>query len=319
MIEFRGSSSFYIKEPTVLTIGKFDGEHKGHKKIFETMKRIAQERGLKCAVFTFDISPSNIVEGLAQSRLNTNEERVQRLREEKLDYLVEYPFTAAVAGMEAESFVRDILIGQMNMKAIVAGPDVAFGRGKSGNRALLERLAQELDFTVHIIEKEKANMDTDISSTLIRSLLLEGNIKDANRLLGAVYSVRGIVKSGNRIGKKLLGFPTLNIFPPEHKILPRFGVYATRVKFISGGEVFDSITNVGNNPTVQDDLKNHAVRVETHIFDFDRNIYDEDIEVCFVDFIRPEQKFASLEELKKQMEKDKIRVREILREKQTSS
>ena len=162
------------------------------------------------------------------------------------------------------------------------------------------------------IEKEKAFDGLDISSTLIRELLLEGRVSKANEFLGTEYSIGGIVKTGNRIGKKLLGFPTLNIFPPKHKILPKFGVYATRVKLNSTGEIFDSITNVGNNPTVKDDLKNHTTRIETHIFDFDRDIYEESIEVYFVEYIRAEEKFESLEDLKLQMEEDKNEARRIL-------
>lgn len=312
MIEFIKTRDFKIDEPTVITIGKFDGEHKGHKKIFDKMREIAKKESLKLAIFTFDISPSNIVEGLEQSRLTTNEERRNRIKSENIDYFIEYPFSKEIATMSGEEFVREILIKRMKMKAIVAGPDLAFGYKKSGNRELLEKLSKEMDFSIHIIEKEKARDDLDISSTLIRELLLAGNISRANELLGSTYSISGIVKSGNRIGKKRLGFPTLNIFPPQYKILPRFGVYATRVRLNSTGEVFDSITNVGNNPTVKDDIKNHTTRIETHIFDFDRDIYGENIEVFFVDFIRVEEKFASLEELKIQMEKDKKEARRIL-------
>ena len=214
--------------------------------------------------------------------------------------------------MSGEDFVKDILIKRMNMKAIVAGPDLAFGYKKSGNRELLEKLSKTFDFSIYIIEKEKAFDGLDISSTLIRELLLEGRVSKANEFLGTEYSIGGIVKTGNRIGKKLLGFPTLNIFPPKHKILPKFGVYATRVKLNSTGEIFDSITNVGNNPTVKDDLKNHTTRIETHIFDFDRDIYEESIEVYFVEYIRAEEKFESLEDLKLQMEEDKNEARRIL-------
>ncbi len=312
MIEFTKLSDFKIDEPTVITIGKFDGEHKGHKKIFEKMKAVAKDKGLKTAIFSFDISPSNLIEGLEQSRLTTNEERINRIKAENIDYFIEYPFTKELAEMNGESFVREILIKKMNMKAIVAGPDVAFGYKKSGNKELLDALSKELDFEVHIINKEKAAAELDISSTLIRALILEGHIKKANELLGSLYSVSGEVRAGNRIGNKLFGIPTLNIFPPEHKILPKHGVYATRVKILSTDEIFDSITNVGNNPTVKDDLKNHAERIETHIFDFDRDIYKEQIEVCFIEFIREETKFPNLCELKTQMEKDMLVAREIL-------
>ena len=141
MIEFRETKDFKINEATVITIGKFDGEHKGHKKIFDKMREVASEKCLKLAVFTFDIPPSKIVEGLAQSKLSTNEERRNRISSEKIDYFIEYPFTKEVASMSGEDFVKDILIKRMNMKAIVAGPDLAFGYKRSGNRELLEKLA----------------------------------------------------------------------------------------------------------------------------------------------------------------------------------
>ncbi len=313
MIEFIKTKDFKITEPTVVTIGKFDGEHRGHKKIFDKMSFIAKEKKLKKAIFSFDISPSKIIDGLKQSRLTTNQERLSRIRQESIDYFIEYPFTEELAHMQAESFVREILIKKMNMKAIVAGTDVAFGYKKSGNKALLDKLSKELSFDVYIIEKEKTDDKEVISSTLIRKLLMEGNIKKANELLAAYYSISGIVSVGNKIGKKLLGFPTLNIFPPDCKILPKLGVYATKVKLLKTNEIFDSITNVGKNPTIRLDTKKHIIRVETHIFNFDRDIYGEAVEVFFVDFIRAEKAFEGIEALKIQIEKDKKKAVNILK------
>ena len=155
MKEWIGTTDVSIGVPTVVSIGKFDGEHKGHQKIFSTMLRIAEEMDLKTAVFTFGTPPSAVVEGNFRPQINTNAERRERLRDAGIEYIVEYPFTPEIASMSGEDFVRDILIGKMNMKAIVAGPDCAFGRNRSGSADLLRRMGPECGFLTEIIEKEK--------------------------------------------------------------------------------------------------------------------------------------------------------------------
>ncbi len=302
MKDWIGTTDVRIDVPTVVSIGKFDGEHKGHQKIFSTMLRIASERGYSTAVFTFGTPPSAVVEGDARPQINTNAERRERLRDAGIEYIVEYPFTPEIRSMGGEDFVRDILIGKMNMKAIVAGPDCAFGKNRSGNAELLRRMGPEYGFLTEIIEKEKDG-DRDISSTYIREELRAGNVEKANALLGAVYSVEGIITHGNGIGKSRLGFPTVNLEVPADKLLPRFGVYATEVQFENGVTV-RGITNVGNNPTVSEDRLNHRVRIETFLLDFSGDVYGEKICIRFFRFLRPEQKFASLEELRIQIAKD---------------
>lgn len=302
MKEWIGSTDVSIGVPTVVSIGKFDGEHKGHQKIFSTMLRIAEEMDLKTAVFTFGTPPSAVVEGNFRPQINTNAERRERLRDAGIEYIVEYPFTPEIASMSGEDFVRDILIGKMNMKAIVAGPDCAFGRNRSGSADLLRRMGPECGFLPVIIEKEKDG-DRDISSTYIREELQNGNVEKANTLLGAVYSVEGVITHGNGIGRSRLGFPTVNLDVPAGKLLPRFGVYATEVVFGNGVSV-RGITNVGENPTVSEDRLNHRVRIETFLLDFSGDVYGEKICIRFFRFLRPEQKFGSLEELRTQIAKD---------------
>ena len=302
MKEWIGTTEVRIDVPTVVTIGKFDGEHKGHQKIFSTMLRIASELGYHTAVFTFGTPPAAVVGGDARPQINTNAERRERLREAGIEYIVEYPFTPEIASMSGEAFVRDILIGKMNMKAIVAGPDCAFGKNRSGNADLLRRMGPECGFLTEIIEKEKFG-GRDISSTYIREELRNGNVEKANTLLGAVYSVEGIITHGNGIGKRRLGFPTVNLEVPADKLLPRFGVYATEVTFENGVSV-RGITNVGENPTVSEDRLNHRVRIETFLLDFSGDVYGEKICIRFFRFLRPEQKFGSLEELRVQIAKD---------------
>lgn len=325
MKQYINITDFHIDKATVLTIGKFDGEHIGHRKLLAVMKGIAEEKGLKTAVFTFNTAPSEIIggaeskeAGLNPSQITTNDERNKMLNDSGIDYLIEYPFNKEVARIKAEDFIKDILIKKMNMKAVVAGPDCAFGHNKEGNAEFLTKVAaelpKELSYEVIIIDKEKDEYDRDISSTLIREELDKGNIENANKLLGTCYSIHGKVLHGNMIGGKLLGFPTANIIPQKRKHLPKFGVYASKVRLVNSGEEYFGLTNVGINPTVDNDRANHSTRVETFIYDFNKDIYGEEIEISFIKFIRPEKKFSSLEELKKQIAYDKETVKSIFRQ-----
>lgn len=307
MKEWIGTTDVAIGEPTVVSIGKFDGEHRGHQKIFETMKKIAAESGYATAIFTFGTPPSALVQGQRRPQINTNAERRERLKQEGIDYVVEYPFTEKVRSLTGELFVKKVLMGQMNMRAIVAGPDCAFGKDKSGNAALLRKLGPELGFKTVIIEKE-TDGSREISSTYVREMLAAGDIEKANRLLGTTYALEGRVEHGNRIGGSLLGFPTVNLLVPENKLLPRYGVYETTVT-LQDGRVFRGLTNVGDNPTVKKDRLNHRPRVETFLLDFSGNLYESVIRLDFLRFIRPEKTFPDLEALKEQIGKDLKEVR----------
>lgn len=298
-----------IERPTVVSIGKFDGEHIGHQTLFAEMRRIADEEGLATAVFTFGTPPAAVVSGKSKPQINTNEERRRRLHDAGIEYIVEYPFTQETASMSGEDFVKKVLIEQMNMKAIVAGPDCAFGKNKSGNAELLKKLGKELRFEARIIEKKKDG-DREISSTYIREELAEGHIEKANELLGKVYSIEGEVVRGNHIGGRKLGFPTINLDVPHGKLMPRFGVYATTVE-LSDGRIYRGITNVGENPTVADDAFLHRVRIETFLLDFSGDLYDSKVIISFYSFLRPERKFESLDALKMQIAEDVKRVNSI--------
>ena len=309
MTEWIDTEAVLLPEPTAVVIGKFDGEHIGHQKLFRELFSLAERKALKTAVFTFHTSPGQILGGGHGGRLETNRERRERMRRAGVDYLIEYPFNRRISSMEGEAFLREILIRKLRMQAIVAGADCAFGYNKSENADLLRALSGELGYEVVIVEKEKNDRNEDISSSMIRDLLAEGDMETANRLLGYSYRLRGMVVRGNGLGKKILGMPTLNIYPEEAKHLPRLGVYATRVLRRKNGEIYLGLTNVGINPTVEEDKENHRIRVETYLYDFDEDIYGEEVTVSFYRFIREEKKFASMEELKEQMEKDKWEVR----------
>lgn len=299
------TTDFRIDEPTVLTIGKFDGEHIGHQKVFAQMQKHAKAQNIKTAVFAFHTAPSAILGNQEPALITTNAERNQRFARLGIDYLVEYPFNKEISMMEGEDFLRDILIAKMNMKAIVAGSDCAFGHNKSGNASLLERFAKEFGYSVYIIEKERDENRREISSSLIRAELESGNIENANRLLGRKFSIYGRVSPGNQIGRKLLGFPTVNLFPPEDKFLPKYGVYYSVVKIEKEEGLWHGITNIGINPTIQKDKKQHVPRVETYLYHFEGDLYGKNIEVFLCRFLREEMKFESLEELRERIERDK--------------
>ena len=216
-----------------------------------------------------------------------------------MDYLIEYPFTEQVAHMSPEDFVKNVLVGEMNAKVVVAGPDCSFGYKGAGTADLLKQMAPECGFETVIIEKAQED-HRDISSTYIREELDRGNVRKANELLGTPYSIHGTVVHGNHIGGPVLGFPTANIVPPPEKHLPLFGVYVSRVKV--DGKLYGGVTNVGKKPTIDG---GSPVGVETFLFDLQEDLYGKWIEVQLLDFIRPEKKFDSLEALKEQIEKDK--------------
>ncbi len=296
------TKEFHIDEPTSVAIGKFDGRHKGHQKLLRTMAELREKYGYRSAVFTFDMQPMELISHKAQAVISTNDERRRSMEEMGVDYLVEYPFDDETARTPAEEFVKKILVGQMNARAIVAGTDCTFGYRAAGNADLLKELALVYGYRAIILEKEQDN-NRDISSTYIREELEKGNIEKVNELLGEPYSIHGRVVHGNNIGGPRLGFPTANIVPPAQKLLPPFGVYAARVR--ADGRLCDAVTNIGKKPTVEED---GPVGVESYLFEpvDSEALYGKDIEVLFYSFLRPEKKFPSLEDLKIQIERDRL-------------
>lgn len=294
-----GTRQFHIDEPTVVTIGKFDGRHKGHQKLLRQMLELKERHGWKTAIFSFDMAPSGIVSGKRPTVITTNQERRNNMEKMGIDYLVEYPFTPEVSHMPPEDFVGNILVGQMGAKAIVAGTDCRFGYQRSGDAELLRRLAPQYGYQAVIIIKEQ-DEHRDISSTYVREELDRGNVEKANALLGQPYAIHGTVVHGNHIGGAILGFPTANILPPPEKHLPPFGVYVARV--LVDGKYYGGVTNIGRKPTVAGE---YPVGVETFILGLDEDLYGKNIEVQLFHFVRPEQKFESLDLLKAQIERDK--------------
>ncbi|WP_424141906.1 bifunctional riboflavin kinase/FAD synthetase [Stomatobaculum longum] len=302
MKDWINQKTFHLPEDTVVAVGKFDGEHRGHQKIIATMLDIAREKQLKTAIFTFGTPPAAVVSGQRRPQILTNEERRERLHQAGIDYIVEYPFDAEIAAMDGEDFVREILLGAMRMRAIVGGEDLRFGKAGAVNAAKLKSLGERLHFSVYIIQKE-TEAGEEISSSLIREALAAGDMAKANTLLGMPYTAEGVVQHGNGIGNRILGFPTINLLLPAGKLLPRRGVYQTET-VLPDGRTFRSITNVGTNPSVEQDHLSHRLRLESFLLDFSGNLYDTRVRLRFLRFIRPEKKFASLTALKQQIMAD---------------
>lgn len=288
-----GTTEFTLDRPSVVTLGKFDGMHKGHQKLLNRVLEISQDRGFLSAVFTFDVSPAAILKNGGAGMLLTNEERRDILSRSRLDWLVECPFEKSLMHMEAEDFVRDMLVKKLQAAVLVVGPDFRFGYQRKGTPELLKQMGTKCGFSVEVLDKETYKGE-EISSTRIREAVLQGQMEEAAQMLGFPYFLSGEIIHGRQLGRKL-GIPTTNLRADERRLLPPFGVYITRN--IIGDRDFGGITNIGTKPTVNGEF----VGVETHLFSCNLNLYGESERVELLKFLRAEKKFDSVEELKGQI------------------
>lgn len=287
---------FHITEPSVVTLGKFDGLHRGHGLLVRTVLDKSRNLGLKSVAFTFDILPrAKLLEEKAPV-LTLNEEKAALFEHAGVDYLIECPFTEEVRGMKPTEFIAWI-VKSLHIKCMVVGKDFRFGYQRAGDYRVLEEHAAEFGYEAIMVEKLQEN-GRDISSTYIREELLRGHIGQANRMLGYEYSVKSPVVQGEQLGRTI-GIPTVNMILPDGKLLPMNGVYVTRV--LCGGRQYRGVSNVGCKPTI---AGTHPVGVETHILDFGGELYGRTVEIRFLEFLRPEQRFESLDALKQQMQAD---------------
>lgn len=291
------TTEFYIEQKTAVALGKFDGIHKGHQKLLEKILEQKNE-GMKAVVFTFEPSPTAFFQKCKSKELSTKQEKEAVFEKMGVDILIEFPLNEQTAAMSARDFVEDVLVKRMNAGYVVAGTDLSFGYRGAGNALLLTELSKTHGFRVEIIEKV-CYKGREISSSYIREEIEKGNMETAAALTGSPYTVSGIVKHGNRIGRTL-GFPTVNLLPEEEKLLPPCGVYFSKV-FIEE-EMYNGITNIGYKPTVSNESQ---LGVETFIYDFEKDIYGKEIQIMLEHFRRPERKFDSLEQLKAQVDADK--------------
>lgn len=295
----RKTLDFQIEEPTAVTLGKFDGLHRGHELLMRTVLECGKKYHVASVAFTFDMPPRNRVEEIVANVLTTNDEKQYIFEKQGIDYLIECPFTAEVMAMEPKAFIEWI-VKSLNMKYVVVGDDFRFGHKRAGDYHTLQEYEEEYGYKTIVLDKLK-DSNRDISSTYVREKIADGNIRKANELLGYHYFIKSEILHGKKLGRRI-GMPTINMILPENKLLPPNGVYVTEV--LVEGKTYMGVTNVGCKPTVSEE---HIVGVETYIDDFNQDLYGEKIVVSFLEFIRPEMKFGSIEELKNQMESD-IRV-----------
>lgn len=280
---------------TVVCLGNFDGLHLGHRLIISSMKREAAEIGAKTVIFTFYPHPFKFF-GKDIKLLATPRKRLELFEEQEVDYLINAPFNSELAALSPECFFKNIIIGVLGAKAVVVGRDYRFGAGKSGDAGTMAALGHKYGVKCLSVEKLKSASGEEISSSRIRCLIAEGAVDEARDFLGVFYSIEGTVIYGDGRGRAF-GFPTINIDAAD-ELTPPAGVYATDT--LINGARFKSVTYIGTRPTIN----GGEPRVETNIFNFDRDVYGEFVQVFFRKRIRGEMKFGSIEELKAQMAVD---------------
>lgn len=271
---------------SAVTLGKFDGVHRGHRRLIQEVTA-QKENGLLAVLFAFQTK---------NAMLFSDEERKRLLESLGVDVLLECPLNEQIRHMRAENFVQDILVGRLRASHIVVGEDFRFGYERKGNADLLEQMGQRLGFTVQVLPKEMDGR-RKISSTYLREELQRGNMEKYAFLAGMPFVVEGYVAHGRGLGHRHL-LPTTNLIPDGAKLMPPNGVYVTRSYF--GERCYQGITNIGYKPTVGEKF----LGVETYLFDCSEDLYDQFCRVEFLHFSRPEQKFPTLDALRRQLLSD---------------
>jgi len=291
----------------VVTIGTFDGVHIGHRKIISRIKELADTTGGETVILTFFPHPRMILHPEDESikLITTIDEKAQLLEQLGIDHLIITPFSRDFSNQSAEGYIRDVLVNKIGTKKIVIGYDHRFGKDRQGGLKDLLLLAPEYNFEVIEIPEQDIN-DVAISSTRIRKALLENEIEIANECLGYPFFITGKVIRGDQLGRTL-GYPTANLMLEEkYKLIPYDGIFAVRVKV--EGKDYSGMAYIGHRPTVNGMTRN----IEVNIFNFDSNIYNEQLRMEFLHFVRGDIKFSSLQELTVQLGKDKENVQALL-------
>ncbi len=292
------------QKETIVTIGVFDGLHAGHRYLLEKLKQRAAEKNLLSVVVTFNPHPQAVLHPQNElAWLSDVENRTKSLKELGIDMVAVLSFTPKVAQLSAQEFIS-LLKKQLRMQAIMVGPDFALGRGREGNIDLIRSLGRKMKFSVEVVPPFTIDGEV-VSSTLIRQALAQGDMRKVERLMGRYFQLGGkVITSGKR--GRTLGFPTANLDIKPQQALPDNGIYATITQV--DGRQFPSATNVGTRPTFGEGEKT----VETHLLNYEGDLYGKEIRVGFVQKLRDEQRFPSSEELKAQMAKDILEVEKIL-------
>lgn len=287
----------------VITIGTFDGVHRGHRQIIEGLKAEAAAIGGETVIITFHPHPRKVVSStiLGVRLLNTLEERLQLLEELGIDHVVVVPFTEAFANQPAEDYIRNFLVEKFHPHTIIIGYDHRFGRDRLGDYRLLEAKRSEYGYALKEIPRHLLE-DIAISSTRIREAILHNDPDTANKLLGYEFFFSGLVVHGDKLGRQL-GYPTANLrVQDEEKIIPGNGIYAVKARIAGKGRLYKGMMSIGFRPTV--DGRKRVI--EVNLFDFSGDIYDQQLTVYTSKYLRAEVKFDSLEALVKQIDQDKL-------------
>ena len=306
MKRFNNINEFNCKKSTIITIGTFDGVHLGHQKILKKLNVEAENNRLESSVLTFFPHPRTVLNPDSSLKLiNTIEERISLFKKSKIDNLIVHPFTKNFSELDSEYYVKNILVDQLRAKIVLIGYDHKFGKNRTADIDNLKEYGIKYNFKVIEIKAKEIN-DIAISSTKIRNSIKDGDIQLTNSYLGYEFSFFGKVVKGNSIGKTL-GFPTANIkIESNLKLIPKNGVYL--ISTIINQKIIFGMMNIGIKPTTNENTKS----IEVNLFDFDQDLYYTNITIYIKQFLREEIKFDSLNELKLQIEKDKITCNSII-------
>jgi len=288
-----------------VTIGNFDGVHVGHQQLFARVVENTRKRKGTSIAITFDPHPLQVLLPDGIKLISTCDQKIELIDMAGIDVLVIIPFTQEFAKTTAEAFVAELLVKRIGMQELVVGYDYAFGKGRSGNIDFLKKQGRKFGFPVTVIEPYYEQHEL-VSSSKIRQLVVEGKMADARSLLGRHYQIHGTVQRGKQRGGKEIGFPTANLKFDEDDLVPKHGVYVTQV--VCDGKCFGGVLNIGFNPTFgEEDLV-----AETHIFDFNKDIYGRPIKINLLKFLRSERKFSGIKELAEQISLDVLKAKQVL-------
>ena len=293
-----GTTTFQIESPSAVSLGKFDGLHLGHQELIRQLIREKEQSGLSPVLFSFDTAKRKGV-----SSLTTFRERARLCETFGIEHLILFPVNERTMAMPAEDFIREILAGELGAKTVVTGTDFHFGKDRKGSVDTLIQYSNRFDYSV-ITKPSRLYENEKISSSRIKQAMGQGNLKEAETMLGYRYFVMGTVIKGRQLGRTI-GIRTLNLEVEQTKLLPLQGVYGTTA--VIDGKKYKSITNIGTCPTVTDC---GAVTVETHVLDFEEEVYGSEAAVYFEFYIRKERKFENLAALQRQISSDIERVRD---------
>lgn len=305
---FDAANQEYNDEPLVMALGFFDGIHKGHQSLMKKALNSANKEGYKSSVMSFKKHPlTEVFPTYSPKLLMDNDQKIEKFKNLGIDYIFLEDFDRDLMKLAPEEFIRDFLLKKFNIKKLIVGFNYTFGYKGEGRILDLIELGEKYGFDVEIIEPN-IKEDKIISSTYIRELIDQGNVQEANELLGHPYKVVGTIQEGKKLGRQYK-IPTANLKLKEDVIMPKNGVYYTKIKI--DDKVYDGLTNVGYNPT----FKDHPYSIETYIYDFNNNIYGKEVELEFLDFIRGEIKFDNLQNLFEQIRSDIRKVNVLYRNK----